>query len=74
MVENGMSPMQAIQAATVADADLLGVSAKLGSISAGKLADIIAVQGDPLANIRLLEDVRFVMKDGQIYKQQLGPP
>ena len=70
MVENGMSPMQAIQAATVADADLIGVSAKLGSISAGKLADIIAVQGDPLANIRLLEDVRFVMKDGQVYKQQ----
>jgi imidazolonepropionase-like amidohydrolase len=70
MVENGMSPMQVIQAATMADADLIGVSAKLGSISPGKLADIIAVQGDPLTNIRLLEDVRFVMKDGQVYKQQ----
>ena len=69
MVENGMTPMQAIQAATSADADLLGVAQKLGSISPGKLADIIAVRGDPLANVRLLEDVRFVMKDGRIYKE-----
>lgn len=69
MVENGMKPMQAIQAATTADADLLGVSQKLGSISQGKLADIIAVRGDPLVNVRLLEDVRFVMKEGRIYKQ-----
>ena len=69
MVENGMTPMQAIQAATTADADLLGVAQKLGSISPGKLADIIAVRGDPLANVRLLEDVRFVMKDGRIYKE-----
>jgi imidazolonepropionase-like amidohydrolase len=69
MVENGMTPMQAIQAATTADADLLGVAQKLGSISPGKLADMIAVRGDPLANVRLLEDVRFVMKEGRIYKQ-----
>jgi imidazolonepropionase-like amidohydrolase len=69
MVENGMTPMQAMQAATTADADLLGVSQKLGSISPGKLADIIAVRGDPLANVRVLEDVRFVMKEGRIYKQ-----
>ena len=69
MVENGMTPMQAIQAASSADADLLGVAHKLGSISPGKLADIIAVRGDPLANVRLLEDVRFVMKDGRIYKE-----
>jgi len=69
MVENGMTPMHAIQAATTADADLLGVSAKLGSITKGKLADIIAVRGDPLQNVRLLEDVRFVMKEGRIYKQ-----
>ena len=69
MVENGMTPMQAIRAATTADADLLGVSAKLGSITKGKLADIIAVRGDPLQNVRLLEDVRFVMKEGRIYKQ-----
>jgi imidazolonepropionase-like amidohydrolase len=69
MVENGMTPMHAIQAATMADANLLGVSAKLGSITKGKLADIIAVRGDPLQNVRLLEDVRFVMKEGRIYKQ-----
>jgi len=69
MVENGMTPMHAIQAATTADADLLGVSTKLGSITKGKLADIIAVRGDPLQNVRLLEDVRFVMKEGRIYKQ-----
>ena len=69
MVENGMTPMQAIQAASSADADLLGVAHKLGSISPGKLADIIAVRGDPLANVQLLEDVRFVMKDGRIYKE-----
>ncbi|HKF97365.1 MAG TPA: amidohydrolase family protein [Steroidobacteraceae bacterium] len=70
MVENGMTPMQAIQAATTADADLLGVSVKLGSITKGKLADIIAVRGDPLQNVRLLEDVRFVMKEGRIYKEE----
>jgi imidazolonepropionase-like amidohydrolase len=69
MVENGMTPMQAIESATTADADLLGVSQKLGSISRGKLADIIAVRGDPLQNVRLLEDVRFVMKEGHIYKE-----
>ena len=69
MVENGMTHMQAIRAATSADADLLGVAAKLGSISKGKLADIIAVRGDPLQNVRLLEDVRFVMKEGRVYKQ-----
>jgi imidazolonepropionase-like amidohydrolase len=69
MVENGMTPMQAIRAATTADADLFGVSTKLGSISKGKLADIIAVRGDPLQNVRLLEDVRFVMKEGRIYKE-----
>jgi imidazolonepropionase-like amidohydrolase len=69
MVENGMTPMQAIQAATTADADLLGVSAQLGSITPGKLADIIAVRGDPLRDVRLLEDVRFVMKEGRVYKE-----
>jgi imidazolonepropionase-like amidohydrolase len=69
MVENGMSPIQAIRAATVADAELLGVSDTLGSLTKGKLADIIAVRGDPLTDVRLLQDVRFVMKQGQVYKQ-----
>jgi imidazolonepropionase-like amidohydrolase len=69
MVQNGMTPMQAIQSATVAGADLLGISDKVGSLARGKLADVIAVRGDPLANVRLLEDVRFVMKQGEIFKQ-----
>jgi imidazolonepropionase-like amidohydrolase len=70
MVEYGMTPMHAIQAATVNAADLIGVSAKIGSIKPGKLADIVAVQGDPLKDVRLLEKVNFVMKDGQVYKQE----
>jgi imidazolonepropionase-like amidohydrolase len=69
MVRYGMTPMQAIQAATSAAADLLGQSAALGSIKPGKFADLIAVTGDPLANVGLLENVPFVMKDGKIYKQ-----
>src|SRR5262249_38661144 len=64
MVEGGMAPMQAIQSATVGAADLLGVLDKLGSVRKGKLADVIAVRGDPTANVRVLEDVRFVMKEG----------
>ena len=69
MVKYGMTPMQAIQAATTNAADLLGHSDVLGSIKPGKYADIIAVSGDPLANISLLENVQFVMKDGIVYKQ-----
>ncbi len=69
MVKCGMTPMQAIQAATSNAADLLGHSNEFGSIKPGKYADIIAVTGDPLTDIRLLENVQFVMKDGKIYKQ-----
>jgi imidazolonepropionase-like amidohydrolase len=69
MVKYGMTPMQAIQAATSNAADLLGHSDEFGSIKPGKYADIIAVTGDPLADIRTLEAVQFVMKDGKIYKQ-----
>jgi imidazolonepropionase-like amidohydrolase len=69
MVENGMSPMQAIQSATVAGADLLGIADKVGSLKIGKFADLIAVRGNPAVDVRLLEDVRFVMKQGVIYKQ-----
>jgi imidazolonepropionase-like amidohydrolase len=71
MVKYGMTPMQAIQSATSAAADLLGHSDVLGSIRAGKFADIVAVEGDPTAaaaNVRLLENIPFVMKGGQIYK------
>jgi imidazolonepropionase-like amidohydrolase len=69
MVKYGMTPMQAIQAATSNAADLLGHSSEIGSIKPGKFADIIAVSGDPLTDIRQLENVQFVMKDGRIYKQ-----
>ena len=69
MVKYGMTPMQAIQAATSNAADLLGKSELLGSIKAGKYADIVAVQGNPLEDIRVIEHVKFVMKDGKVYKQ-----
>jgi imidazolonepropionase-like amidohydrolase len=69
MVKYGMTPMQAIQSATVNAADLIGHSELFGSITAGKSADIIAVSGDPLADIRTLEHIGFVMKEGKIYKQ-----
>src|ERR1700723_3902902 len=70
MVKYGMTPMQAIQAATVNAADLIGHSELFGSITPGKSADIIAVNGDPIADIRELEHVRFVMKEGKVYKQE----
>jgi imidazolonepropionase-like amidohydrolase len=70
MVRYGMTPMQAIQSATKNAADLLGKSDLLGSLQPGKYADIIAVSGDPLENIRVLENVKFVMKEGKIYKQE----
>ncbi len=69
MVKYGMTPMQAIQSATVNAADLIGHSELFGSITAGKSADIIAVDGDPLADVRTLEHVGFVMKEGRVYKQ-----
>jgi len=68
MVKYGMTPMQAIQAATVNAADLLGRASEFGSIRPGKYADIVAVAGDPIADIRQLEEVKFVMKEGKIYK------
>ncbi|HLA96060.1 MAG TPA: amidohydrolase family protein [Pyrinomonadaceae bacterium] len=68
MVEWGMTPMGAIQASTVSNADLFGWSDKIGSITAGKFADIVAVSGDPLQNISILEKVNFVMKGGTVYK------
>lgn len=68
MVRYGMSPMQAIQSATVVAADLLERRDDFGAVEAGKFADIIAVTGDPLRDITELERVRFVMKGGQIYR------
>lgn len=70
MVQFGMTPMQAIQAATILPAELLKKDTEIGSISVGKRADIVAVNGDPLADIGVLESVHFVMKDGIIYKSK----
>ncbi|HKW32642.1 MAG TPA: amidohydrolase family protein [Candidatus Acidoferrum sp.] len=70
MVKYGMTPLQAIQSATVSAADLVGKSALLGSIQPGKYADVIAVSGNPLEDVRLLENVKFVMKEGKVYKQE----
>jgi imidazolonepropionase-like amidohydrolase len=69
MTEAGMSAMEAIQSATKNAADLLGITDHAGSIEKGKTADLIAVDGDPIKNISLLQNVTFVMKDGQIVKQ-----
>ncbi|WKE65434.1 amidohydrolase family protein [Gallaecimonas kandeliae] len=68
MVEGGMSPMQAILCATRNASELLGVDDELGSVSPGKLADLVAVQGDPLQDIKLMQKVSFVMKAGVLVK------
>ena len=69
MVRGGMSPTQAILAATATNARIIRMEDKLGAIRAGMLADLIAVPGDPSTNIQTFRDVRFVMKDGVIYKR-----
>ena len=68
MVEAGMPAMEAIRSATIIPAKFLGVDDRLGSIETGKLADLVAVPGDPLADITVMQRVSFVMKDGVIYK------
>jgi imidazolonepropionase-like amidohydrolase len=70
LVKHGMSPMAAIQAATVNAADLLGVAQDVGTLEPGKAADIIAVSGDPLSDVTVLKSVRFVMKGGQVAKDE----
>src|SRR6185369_5502457 len=69
MVKYGMSPAQAIKAATVNAADLIGRTKDVGTIEPGKYADIVAVTGDPLQDVRALETMDFVMKGGTVYKQ-----
>jgi imidazolonepropionase-like amidohydrolase len=69
MVKHGMPPAEAIKAATVNSADLLGIAGEAGSIEPGKRADVIAVAGDPLRDVTVLKRVSFVMKGGKVYKQ-----
>jgi len=69
MVEAGMPVMDAIRSATMVPAKYLGIDDKLGSLEAGKIADIVAVPGDPIADVHTLEHVSFVMKEGVIYKR-----
>jgi imidazolonepropionase-like amidohydrolase len=69
MVKFGMTPAQAIRTATSTAAELMGTQKELGTIEAGKLADIVAVPGDPLTDISLMEKVEFVMKGGVVYKR-----
>src|SRR5687768_6425722 len=70
MVRHGMPPAEAIRAATVNAADLLGLSAEIGTLEPGKRADIIAVAGDPLADVTVLKRVKWVMRDGIVHKDE----
>jgi len=72
MVRFGMTPMQALQAASINAATLLKKEQDIGSIQVGRYADIIAVKGDPLEDIRILEAVPFVMKEGDVYKNEFN--
>jgi imidazolonepropionase-like amidohydrolase len=72
MVEFGMSPMQAIQSATSRAAELLDMKGRIGVIAPGAYADVVAVAGDPLADVKVLESVGFVMKDGKVFKNDFG--
>ena len=66
MVAGGMAPVEAIRSATLRGAELLGVEDELGTVEEGKLADLVAVEGDPLENISRMESMAFVMKEGAI--------
>jgi imidazolonepropionase-like amidohydrolase len=72
MVKLGLTPLQAIQAATINAADLLGWSGKVGTLAPGAWADIIAVDGDPVKDVTTLEHVKFVMKGGDVVKNEYG--
>ncbi len=73
LTEHGMAPARALRAATSIDAELLGIAAETGTLQTGKLADIVAVPGDPLRDIHQTEHVLFVMRAGTIYKQPAAP-
>jgi imidazolonepropionase-like amidohydrolase len=69
MVKYGMTPAQALRAATVSGADLVDMKNQFGSVEPGKFADLVAVSGNPLKDISILENVNFVMKEGVVFKQ-----
>ena len=69
MVKFGMTPAQALKSATSSAAGLLGMQNEIGTIETGKFADIVAVPGDPLADVAVMEKVDFVMKGGVVYKK-----
>ena len=71
MVELGMTPMQAIQSAASRAAELLDMKGRIGVVAPGAYADVVAVRGDPLADIKILENVSFVMKDGKVFKNEI---
>jgi imidazolonepropionase-like amidohydrolase len=73
LVRGGMTPLGALQAATVNAADLMGTAKDTGMIEAGKFADIVAVSGDPLKDIAVMEQVVFVMKGGEVVKDEVHP-
>ena len=68
MVKYGMTPAQALRSATVSGAALLDLKNQIGSVEPGKFADLDAVSGNPLSDIKVLENVNFVMKEGVVYK------
>jgi imidazolonepropionase-like amidohydrolase len=68
MVDLGMKPIDALRSAASADAELLGLADKIGTLEANKIADVVAVPGNPVDNIRQTEHVLFVMKEGAVYK------
>jgi imidazolonepropionase-like amidohydrolase len=74
MVTWGMTPMQAIQAATVTAAEALGRSGDVGALAVGRFGDLIAVAGDPLADVGVLQSVALVMKGGEVVKQGVPSP
>ena len=71
LIEFGMTPLAAIQSATVRAAELLGMSGEIGVVAPGAYADIVAVSGDPLADVKVLGNVGFVMKDGKVYRDEI---
>jgi len=74
MTRRGLSPLEALRAATTSAAELIGWPDDVGAVEVGKFADLIAVQGDPTVDITVLQHVKFVMKDGRIIKNDLRLP